>query len=112
MSLKSHSTDPDVLETININGTTLGWADWSKLDNTSADAVARVFDGKVDFTSDVVIDGINVGQFMKSLGERFLILEADFKKHEQYPALKDAYDQYKMLEKLLMENSNGNLDQD
>lgn len=41
---------------------------------------------------------------MELLKERFLILEADFEKHEKYPALKAAYEQYKLIEALLKED--------
>lgn len=51
-------------------------------------------------------DTVDVGKFMKDIGERLCILQPNFKAMEEYPALKDAYDQYKMLEKLLMENNN------
>jgi len=49
---------------------------------------------------------INVSDFMKTMKERMLILQPNFEAHEHYPALKDVYDQYKMLEKLLMEQNN------
>jgi len=50
------------------------------------------------------VDGIDVGATLKTLQSRFLILEEDFQKHEQYPALKAAYEQYKIIEKLLLES--------
>jgi hypothetical protein len=50
---------------------------------------------------------INVNEFIKTMNDRFCVLQPNFEAMEEYPALKDAYDQYKMLEKLLMEN-NGN----
>jgi len=49
---------------------------------------------------------INVSDVMKTLQERLLVLQPNFEAHEHYPALKDVYDQYKMLEKLLMEQNN------
>jgi len=60
--------------------------------------------GDVVIQNKLIVDGIDVGAVIQTMQERFLILEADFKAHEEYPALKDAYNQYKMLEKLLMEN--------
>ena len=51
-------------------------------------------------------DEINVTEFMKTMKDRMLILQPDFEANEHYPALKDAYDQYKMLEKLLTESKN------
>jgi len=48
---------------------------------------------------------INVTHVMKTLQERLLVLQPNFEAMEEYAALKDAYDQYKMLEKLLMDNN-------
>jgi hypothetical protein len=56
-----------------------------------------------------VLDGVNVNAFIASVKSRLLILTPDFEKHEKYPALKDAYDRYKMLEALLGETA-GNTD--
>ena len=36
--------------------------------------------------------------------DRLLLIEEDFKKHEQYPALKEAYEQYKTIEALLKDH--------
>jgi len=63
------------------------------------------------FTGDLVLrnkDGkeLDIGATIETMQERFLILQADFEAHEEYPALKDAYDQYKMLEKLLKGGKN------
>jgi len=45
---------------------------------------------------------IDVGEFMRTINERLCVLQPVFEAHERYPALKDAYEQYKMLEKLLV----------
>lgn len=47
----------------------------------------------------------DVTEFIKTINERMLILQPNFEAMDEYPALKDAYDQYKMLEKLLMKNN-------
>ena len=70
-------------------------------------------DGNTRIKGDLIIEGddgedIDVGEFIKSISERLCVLQPNFEAMEQYPALKDAYDQYKMLEKLLMEKDNGN----
>jgi len=57
----------------------------------------------------VIEDGtseVDVSDFIQTMKERMLILQPNFEAHERYPALKDAYDQYKMMEKLLLENNN------
>ena len=46
-------------------------------------------------------DTMNVGATLKTISQRLCVLQAEFDAREQYPALKDAYNQYKMLEKLL-----------
>jgi hypothetical protein len=48
---------------------------------------------------------IDVGETLKSISERLCVLQPDFEAHEHYPALKDAYEQYKMLEKLLLDSN-------
>jgi len=48
----------------------------------------------------------DIGDFVKTMKDRMLILQPNFEAHEKYPALKDAYDQYKMMEKLMMEANN------
>ncbi len=47
-------------------------------------------------------ESIDVGEFIKSIGERLCVLQPNLEAHEHYPALKDAYEKYKMLEKLLV----------
>jgi len=51
--------------------------------------------------ADIVINGKSLTQTLNTLEERLLILQPDFEKMEQYPALKAAYEQYKLIEKLL-----------
>jgi hypothetical protein len=51
--------------------------------------------------ADIVINGKSLTQTLNTLEERLLILQPDFEMMEQYPALKAAYEQYKLIEKLL-----------
>lgn len=51
---------------------------------------------------------VDVGASIRAINERLLVLTPNFEAMEKYPALKDAYDQYKMLEKLLMESDSEN----
>jgi len=55
-------------------------------------------------TNSLTVNGVDVGEFMESVNKRLLILQDDFEKHEKYPALKQLYEQYKMMEKLLGAN--------
>ena len=53
--------------------------------------------------ADIVINGKSLSMTLEAIQERLLILEPDTKKLEKYAALKKAYEQYKLLEKLLTE---------
>jgi len=59
------------------------------------------FDDSLTVEGKLTLNGEDVGATLNLLKERFLILEDDFKKHEQYPALKDAYEKYKLVEALI-----------
>jgi len=62
-------------------------------------------DPAMEITGDLIVNDVNVGDFIATMQERMCILQADFEKHEMYPALKDAYDQYKMIEKLMQDGT-------
>lgn len=47
------------------------------------------------------IDLDELGEMMETLKKRLLILTPSFEMHEKYPMLKELYDEYKALEKLL-----------
>lgn len=47
-----------------------------------------------------------MADMMNTLKERLLILTPNFEQHEKYPALKDLYDQYKVMEAMLKEEDN------
>ena len=53
---------------------------------------------------DVKIDGVSLKQVLESITERLHILTPDPHKLEKFEALKRAYEQYKLLEKLCHEN--------
>lgn len=42
-----------------------------------------------------------LAEFMNVMKERMLVLTPNFEKHELYPALKQAYDNYKLIERML-----------
>lgn len=46
-----------------------------------------------------------VAETLETILERMLILQPNFEKMEQYPALKAAYDNYKMIEALIANDS-------
>ncbi len=47
------------------------------------------------------IDIDELGDLIETLKKRFLILAPNFEMHEKYPMLKELYDEYKAMEKLL-----------
>jgi hypothetical protein len=51
-------------------------------------------DGKQKVTGDEIIE------FMAVMKKRMLIITNDFEKHEKYPALKQAYENYLLIERL------------
>jgi hypothetical protein len=57
------------------------------------------------YGSDITIqynnETIHVGKTLKMLMDRLCVIEPNFKLMEKYPALKEAYDNYKLLEALL-----------
>jgi len=53
---------------------------------------------------DIKVDGHSLKEFMTKMEERLAILVPDPKKMEKFAALKKAYDNYKLLEKLCQED--------
>lgn len=49
---------------------------------------------------------IKVAETLEMILKRLLIVEADFQKMEKYPALKEAYDNYKLIETLVSGEDN------
>lgn len=46
---------------------------------------------------------INVGETLQHILDKLHILLEDREKHEKYPSLKEAYDNYKLIEKIVFE---------
>lgn len=59
--------------------------------------------GEAEFDGDVKIQGISVLSTLQKINERLAILVPDPKRLEKYQALKQAYDHYKTLEALCIE---------
>lgn len=58
-------------------------------------------------TEKVSINLNELGEMMKIMRERLLIIIPDFEKHEKYEALKKAYDHYKLIEAMVMGKEDG-----
>lgn len=59
-----------------------------------------------DITIQYKNEYIEVGKTLKMLMDRLCVIEPNFKLMEKYPALKEAYDNYKLLEALLANEDN------
>ena len=74
---------------------------------TSSNSLANTLQVKGDIDvqgGDVKIDGVSLKQVLESITERLHILTPDPQKLEKFEALKRAYEQYKLLEKLCHED--------
>jgi len=92
-----------VNSTLSTGTLTIGTLATGTTSYTNANPIAVNSPKEID--KDVTVNGVNLSNFIKTVSERMLILEADFQKHKEYPALKELYDQYKMMEKLLTDNN-------
>jgi len=101
--------DKDLVDSISDNDTQIIYTD-------SVSSFYNPLIPNVEFSSEVTHitgdltigsgdDQVNVGEVLKSISERLCIIQPNFAAMEQYPALKNAYDQYKMVEKLLLQNN-------
>jgi hypothetical protein len=60
--------------------------------------------GDADFSGDIKWKGRSLGKLLESIEDRLAILQPSPEKLEKYAALKKAYDQYKLMEKLIGED--------
>lgn len=61
--------------------------------------------GDADFEGDVKIKGVSIAKMLEQIQDRLAILVPDPKKLEKYEALKKAYNHYKLMEKLIGDDS-------
>lgn len=77
---------------------------YSTINNWSNSAPALHVTGDATFEKDIQWKGRSLGKLIESIEDRLAILaEPDPKKLEKFAALKKAYDNYKLLEKLCQE---------
>ena len=74
---------------------------WGTLSGSISTSSHDIAAGAGNFADNLTVNGVDVGVTLKMLMRRLLILEDNFEKHEQYPALKDAYEKYKVIEQLV-----------
>ena len=57
--------------------------------------------GSANFKSEVIIQGVDISKSIQEINKRLCILNPNLDKIEHFPALKKAYDQYKLIESML-----------
>ena len=84
-----------------------GWGTTSlNAHSTSTTVLSIMAEGDGDAIIKTKKNEINLDEMatlMETLKERLLILTPNFEKHEKYPALKEAYEHYKLIEALCKE---------
>lgn len=71
---------------------------------TTPDPVLSILGNKPTILTDKhTIDLDDLAETVATLKERLLILTPQFEKHELYPALKAAYENYKLIERMIQE---------
>ena len=62
--------------------------------------------GDADIRGNLTVNGANISEILEKIQERLAILVPDPKRLEKYEALKQAYDNYKLLEALCVDETN------
>jgi hypothetical protein len=62
--------------------------------------------GDADIQGNLTVNGANISELLEKIQERLAILVPDPKRLEKYEALKQAYDNYKLLEALCVDETN------
>jgi len=62
--------------------------------------------GDADIRGNLTVNGANISQILEKIQDRLAILVPDPKRLEKYEALKQAYDNYKLLEALCVDETN------
>jgi hypothetical protein len=88
------------LATGNSNGT------WASVVNTGTTTPSIQVKGDAEFEGNVTINGTNLAETLQRIQERLAILVPDPKLLDKYEALQQAYEHYKLLEALCVEQYN------
>jgi hypothetical protein len=62
--------------------------------------------GDADIRGNLTVNGANISEILEKIQDRLAILVPDPKRLEKYEALKQAYDNYKLLEALCVDETN------
>jgi hypothetical protein len=98
-------TDADTIDISSIDGKSI----YTYSPYTVGTNTFSITDNSVSNVDDLVINRpgkppMKVAQTLESIMERLAILGPDFDKIDRYPALREAYDNYKIIEALLAGN--------
>jgi hypothetical protein len=88
------------LATGNSNGT------WASVVNTGTTTPSIQVKGDAEFEGNVTINGANLAETLQRIQERLAILVPNPKLLDKYEALQQAYEHYKLLEALCVEQYN------
>lgn len=89
-------------DTIDLSGITISGMSNSNFSfTTSAPSNSIVGANEIHTTTGKKIDLEELADVVETIKKRLLILSPNFELHEKYPMLKELYDEYKALEKLL-----------
>ena len=99
-------TDTDTIDIGSIDTNVYTYSPYTVGTNTFTITDSSISTATVD---DLVINRpgkppLKVAQTLESIMDRLAILEPDFDKMDRYPALREAYDNYKIIEALLAGN--------
>ena len=73
---------------------------WDHLNNCSIleHAISNTIEA-----GELILDGVPLSKTIAAINERLAIIEPDMKKLEKFSALKNAYDNYKLIEQMCIE---------
>lgn len=104
--IKTHSNGTAQIYTGNPSSGVGGWMTISPSNSTQPIMTPNV-DGDVTLTAKGrTIKISELIDFIDDMKKRMLILEPNFEKHEQYPALKAAYEDYLLIERMVTGDQN------
>jgi hypothetical protein len=83
--------------TLYVNGNTNYHSTIATFNNSDS---ALQVSGDANISGNLTVNGVDVGNTLLAIQDRLAILVPDTKKLEQFAALKEAYEHYKMLEAL------------
>jgi hypothetical protein len=72
--------------------------------SSTGDSAALEVKGDANFEGDIKLKGKSLSEFLSKIEDRLAILQPDPKKLEKYESLRKAYENYKLMEKLIGED--------